>query len=159
MMRARMYRVFSCFCFVLLAVALGLSQVKEWNQIQAPPLPPFTPQEPIRVQLPNGMVIFLQEDHELPLIAAVAEIRGGSIYAPANKAGMVSVYGDVWRTGGTKDKTGDQMDDFLEARAAKIETSGGGESTTIGLDCLKGDFDTVFALYLDLLAQSRVSSR
>ena len=43
------------------------------------------------------------------------------------------------------------MDDFLEARAAKIETSGGADSTTIGLDCLKGDFDAVFDLYLDLL--------
>jgi zinc protease len=138
-------------CFVLLAVSFGAAQVKEWNQIQAPPLPAFKPQEPIRVQLANGMVIFLQEDHELPLIAAVAEIRGGSVYVPANKAGLVSVYGDVWRTGGTKTKTGDEMDDFLEARAAKIETSGGADSTTIGLDCLKGDFDAVFALYLDLL--------
>ena len=43
------------------------------------------------------------------------------------------------------------MDDFLEARAAKIETAGGSDSTTIGLDCLKGDFDAVFALFLDLL--------
>ncbi len=151
MRQGRMYRLLWLCCFALLAVSLGAAQVKEWNQIQAPPLPPFTPQEPIRVQLSNGMVIFLQPDHELPLIAATAEIRGGSIYVPANKAGMVSVYGDVWRTGGTKTKTGDQMDDFLEARAAKIETSGGSDSTSIGLDCLKGDFDAVFALYLDLL--------
>ena len=43
------------------------------------------------------------------------------------------------------------MDDFLEARAAKIETGDGGESTSISLNCLKGDFDAVFAMYLDLL--------
>ncbi len=151
MQTRRLYRLVLLFCFALLAVSLGVAQVKEWNQIQAPPLPAFNPPEPIRVQLANGMVIFLQEDHELPLIAAVAEIRGGDVYAPANKTGLVSVYGDVWRTGGTKSKTGDQMDDFLEARAAKIETSGGSDSTSIGLDCLKGDFDAVFALYLDLL--------
>ena len=60
---------------------------------------------------------------------------------------MVDLYGDVWRTGGSKSKTGDEMDDFLEARAAKIETDGQADSTTIGLNCLKGDFDAVFAMY------------
>lgn len=127
------------------------SQVPAWNQIQAPPLPPFNPQQPVRVQLPNGMVIFLQEDHELPLISATAQIRGGSIYEQGSKVGLADLYGDVWRTGGTKTKTGDEMDDLLEARAAKIETDNQAESTTISLNCLKGDFDAVFELYLDLL--------
>jgi len=144
------------FCFVLLLTALAPAQVKPWNQIQAPPLPAFKPQQPVRVQLPNGMVIFLQPDHELPLIEATARIRGGSIYAPANKAGMMALYGEVWRTGGTKTKTGDQMDDFLEARAAKIETDGESDSTTISLNCLKGDFDAVFEMFLDLLHNPEV---
>ena len=151
MRTGRIHRWLEICCFALLAVSIGVAQVKDWNKIQAPPLPAFEPQEPTRIQLANGMVIFLQPDHELPLITATADIRGGSIYLPANKAGLVSIYGDVWRTGGTKSKTGDQMDDFLEARAAKIETSGGSDSTSIGLDCLKGDFDAVFDLYLDLL--------
>jgi len=139
------------FCFLMLLTAFSSAQIKPWNQIQAPPLPAFTPPEPVRVQLSNGMVIFLQADHELPLISASARIRGGSIYEPASKAGLASLYGEVWRTGGTKTKTGDQMDDFLEARAAKIETDDQSDSTAISLDCLKGDFDAVFAMFLDLL--------
>jgi len=139
------------FCLLLLLTALSPAQIKPWNQIQPPPLPAFKPQEPIRVQLPNGMVIFLQEDHELPLIDATARIRGGSISEAANKTGFTDLYGEVWRTGGTKTKTGDQMDDFLEARAAKIETDNQSDSTTISLNCLKGDFDTVFEMFLDLL--------
>ncbi len=70
MLTRRIHRVLWLCCFALLAVSLGVAQVKEWNQIQAPPLPAFTPPEPIRVQLANGMVIFLQPDHELPLISA-----------------------------------------------------------------------------------------
>ena len=132
------------FSFVLLAAALGTAQVTPWNQLKFPPLPPFHPQQPTRIQLTNGMVIFLQPDHELPLISVTARIRGGSISEPAAKTGLVALYGDVWRTGGTKTKTGDQMDDFLEARAAKIETGDGPDSTSIGLNCLKGDFDPVF---------------
>ena len=114
-------------------------------------MPAFTPPEPTRIQLANGMVIFLQPDHELPLITATARIRGGSISEPPTKTGLTDLYGDVWRTGGTKTKTGDQMDDFLEARAAKIETDNQSDSTSISLDCLKGDFDAVFDMYLDLL--------
>ena len=73
------------------------------------------------------------------------------MYESASKTGLAGFYGEVWRTGGTKTKTGDQMDDFLEARAAKIETGGRSDSTTISLNCLKGDFDAVFEMFLDLL--------
>jgi len=36
-------------------------------------------------------------------------------------------------------------------RAAKVETGGGIDSTTISLSCLKGDFDDVFKVFADLL--------
>ena len=138
-------------CLLLFTGLAFGQQPIPWNKVQAPPLPTFTPPEPTRIELANGMVIFLQPDHELPLISAVARIRGGSVYEPANKTGLTDLYGEVWRTGGTKSKTGDEMDDFLEARAAKIETDNQSDSTTISLNCLKGDFDAVFAMYLDLL--------
>ncbi|MBZ5646535.1 MAG: insulinase family protein [Acidobacteriia bacterium] len=123
----------------------------EWQQIPTPPLPPFHPQEPKRIQLKNGMVIFLQEDHELPLIDGTMRIRGGGRDTPASKSGVMSIYGESWRTGGSKSRTGDQLDDFLEARAAKVETGGGVDSTNISFSCLKGDFDDVFAVFVDLL--------
>ncbi len=138
-------------CLLLLTALAPAQQVTPWDKIQAPPLPAFTPPEPTRIQLANGMVIFLQPDHELPLISVVARIRGGSISEPASKTGLGDLYGEVWRTGGTKTKTGDHMDDFLEVRAAKIETDNESDSTSISLNCLKGDFDAVFDLYLDLL--------
>jgi zinc protease len=97
------------------------------------------------------MVIFLQEDHELPLIDGTARIRGGSVNEPAGKVGLVDMYGEVWRTGGTKTQTGDQLDDFLEVRAAKVETGGGPDSTTISWSCLKGDLDDVFKAFVDVL--------
>ena len=140
--------------FVLTALTLSLpafAQYKEWAQIPIPPLPAFKPQQPKRIVLPNGMVIFLQEDHELPLIDGVARIRGGSTSEPAAKSGLVDLYGEVWRTGGTKSQTGDQLDDYLEIRAAKVETSGGADSTTAGWSCLKADFDDVFKVFVELL--------
>src|ERR1700752_1828525 len=127
------------------------AQATSWKQIPIPQLPNFKPQQPKRVELSNGMVIFLQEDHELPLIDGTARIRGGTVNEPASKTELVDIYGEVWRTGGTKSQTGDQLDDFLEVRAAKVETGGSTDSTTISFSCLKGDLDDVFKAFTDVL--------
>jgi zinc protease len=145
----------------LLVVALGFcclpsvakAQVADWKQIHFPPLNAFSPQEPHRVELSNGMVIFLQEDHELPLIRGTARIHGGSREEPAAKVGLVSIYGEVWRTGGTKNHTGDELDDYLEALAARVETGGGIDSTLISWDCLKDNFDEVFKVFVEFLQE------
>jgi zinc protease len=144
----------SAFALLLLIGCFGsdsLLSAQAWKQIPIPKLPEFKPPKPKRVQLANGMVIFLQEDHELPLIDGTARIRGGERRVPANKAGMMDIFGEAWRTGGTKTQTGDQLDDYLEQRAAKVETGGLGDSTTISFSCLKEDFGDVFRVFDDLL--------
>jgi zinc protease len=127
------------------------AQATSWQQVPIPPLPAFKPQQPKRIELANGMVIFLQEDHELPLIDGTARIRGGSVNEPASKTGLMDIYGEVWRTGGTKTQTGDQLDDFLEVRAAKVETGSSSDSTSINFSCLKADLDDVFKAFVDVL--------
>ncbi len=124
---------------------------KSWQQIPTPPLRRFQPHEPVRIQLNKGMVIFLQEDHELPTIDGVARIRGGARTVPKEKTGLISIYAQTWRTGGTLTKTGDELDDMLEARAARVETGGSVDSTTISFSSLKPDFEDVFATFLDVL--------
>ncbi len=145
--------------FFALAVSIGFfggnsqlsAQTQPWQQISIPQLPAFHPAQPKRIQLPNGMVIFLQEDHELPTVDGTARIRGGERSVPADKTGLTDIYGEVWRTGGTKSKTGDQLDDYLEQRAARVETNGGVDSTIVSWSCLKEDFDDVFRVFVDLL--------
>ena len=140
------------FCAGLIfAIAPDLVAQQPWTKIPIPPLPAFHPQEPKRIVLPNGMIIFLQEDHELPTIDGVARVRGGARSEPAAKVGLTGLYGEVWRTGGTKDQTGDQLDDYLEIRAAKVETGANDDSTTISLSCLKDDFNDVFKIFSELL--------
>ncbi|MGO9402543.1 MAG: M16 family metallopeptidase [Terriglobales bacterium] len=127
------------------------AQTQPWQQIPIPKLPEFHPPQPKRIELPNGMVVFLQEDHELPTIDGTARIRGGKRSVPASKTGLIDIYGEVWRTGGTKSQTGDQLDDYLEQRAAKVETDGGMDSTTVSWSCLKEDFDDVFRVFVEVL--------
>ena len=80
----------------------AFAQVRDYRELKTPPMRPFTPPAAKRIQLGNGMVVFLMEDHELPLIRATARIRGGGRDVPAEKAGLVTIYGQSWRTGGTR---------------------------------------------------------
>src|SRR5579885_100757 len=141
--------------WILLSLALLITtqvaaQQQPWQKIPIPPLPTFPPQDTTSIQLPNGMVIMLQEDHELPLISATALVKGGSSSEPASKVGLVSIYASTWRTGGTETKTGDQLDDELEAIAARVEAGGSIDTTSLSFNCLKQNFDQVFAAFLDL---------
>ena len=133
------------------AAAAPATTTKPWTKIPIPPLHAFKPQQPKRIELANGLTIFLQEDHELPFINGFILIRGGTRDEPAEKAGLVSLYGEAWRTSGTPTIDGDKLDDQLEAKAASLETAGGVGSTSVSWSSLKGDFDTVFADTLDLL--------
>src|SRR5262249_40453363 len=64
-----------------------------------------------------------------------------------------SIFGQAWRTGGTRKRTGDELDDFLEARAARVETGGGLDSTTVSLNCLKENFAETIDVMLELLRE------
>src|SRR5579871_1262931 len=150
-MKKHSLALLACLVFAFFANPSAFPQATDWTKIAIPPLPAFHPQQPKRIELANGMIIFLQEDHELPLIDGCMRMRGGSISEPANKSGMLDLYGEVWRNGGTKSQTGDQLDDFLEARAAKVETNNAPDSTSISFSCLKEDFDDVFKIFNDLL--------
>jgi zinc protease len=122
-----------------------------WQRIPIPPLHDFKPQQPKRIELVNGLVIFLQEDHELPFIDGSILIRGGSRNEPADKIGLVSLYGQTWRTSGSASTPGDALDETLAAKAAHVETSGSIASTSLRWSSLKQDSDQVFAIALDLL--------
>ena len=151
--RHAMTFVLALFLSPLAFAPRAAAQATDWKQIKAPALHAFHPEQPRRVELSSGMVVFLQEDHELPLIRGTAQIRGGSRNEPADKVGLVEIYGQAWRTGGTKSRTGDQLDDYLEAHAAKVETSGGADSTTVSWDCLKENLDEVFKVFVEVLRE------
>src|ERR1700686_5880397 len=84
---------------ICIAVPQATGQADSWQQIPIPPLPAFKPQAPKRIELKNGMVIFLQEDHELPLIEGTAPLRGGAVNEPEANAGLIDILGQIWPPG------------------------------------------------------------
>jgi predicted Zn-dependent peptidase len=104
-----------------------------------------------QVTLANGMQLFLLEDHELPLISVSARIRAGSIYEPPDKIGLAAITGAVMRTGGTVNRTGDEIDEQLESIAASVETGIGLNSGSAFVSVLKKDVDVGLGILADVL--------
>ena len=115
----------------------------------------FTPPEPERVVLPNGLVVYLLEDHELPLITMTATMRVGSWLDPTDQVGLASVTGITMRTGGTQQMTPEQLDEQLEHLSAQLSVGIGVEAGAAMLDVLKKDFRVGLGIFADVLRRPR----
>ncbi|MCX5645895.1 MAG: hypothetical protein NTZ17_14635 [Phycisphaerae bacterium] len=71
--------------------AAAQEPARAYKQLKYPQLRDIKIPDVQRLTLPNGMQLFLLEDHELPLIHVSAMIRAGSIYEPADKIGLAAL--------------------------------------------------------------------
>jgi zinc protease len=136
---------------LVLGAAPAAAQVATPQELVYPPLPAFQVPKPTRFVLPNGMVVMVIEDHELPLVNVTARIRTGSLLEPADKIGLAGLFGNVQRSGGTTTRKPDALDEFLESRAASIETGMGADSASASMSALKADVPVVLAAFADVL--------
>ncbi len=132
------------------AVAFG-QVVPSYKTLKYPPLPQVKIPEPAEFTLSNGMRVLLLEDHELPLIRGLALIRTGNLLDPSDKRGLSQVMADVLRSGGTKSKTGDQIDEELENIAGSVEAGMDESSASVSFSGLKETADQVLAVFKDVL--------
>ena len=116
----------------------------------------FAPPEPDRVVLENGMVAYLLEDHELPLINLSATIRTGGWLEPADKIGLAGLTGSVMRTGGGGELTAEQVDEELEQLAGDVSISIGRQAGSASLDILSKDLRRGLQIFAGLLRQPAV---
>jgi zinc protease len=146
----------------LLLCALNMpvnAQVESAADLRFPALSRFDIPRPQRVELENGLVILLLEDHELPLVEVTALVRAGSSLDPADKVGLADLAGEVLRTGGTETMPGDQLDDWLESRAAEVEVGVTPEAARVTLSSLKQDFPDALRVFSDVLRRPAFDSK
>ncbi|MBE9048664.1 insulinase family protein [Pleurocapsales cyanobacterium LEGE 10410] len=126
---------------------------KHYTELEFEPLPEIQLPEYARYELDNGMVVYLVEDRDLPLIGGTALIRTGSRYEPANKVGLARLTGTLMRSGGTQNHPAAELNAILEQNAAAVETSIGNTSGSASFNTLTEDIDTVFPLFTEVLRQ------
>jgi len=147
----RRYKIFISTLLILLFSSVAIAQKGPKDVFHFPKLGEIKmPKVETRV-LKNGMKLFLVEDHQYPTIDLRAMIRVGSIYEPPDKIGLASITGTVMRTGGTKTRPGDQLDEELEALAARVETGIGLNSGYAYMSVLKEDIDKGLEILADVL--------
>jgi predicted Zn-dependent peptidase len=133
---------------VFAAAAPADSPLPSPDKIKYPPLHFNLPQAQ-RIVLENGIVLYILEDHELPLISVNALIKTGSMYDPEGKEGVAELTTYLMRTGGTAKLSSTDIDDRFDFLAASPSISVSMESASIDFSFLAKDLDQS----LDLLAQ------
>ena len=121
--------------------------VPSYKDLKYPPLRPIQTPKVDTSTLPNGMKLYLLEDHELPTVSGTALVRTGNLFDPQDKIGLASITGMVMRIGGTRDKTGDQLDEQLENMAASVESGIGETSATVSFSALKENTGEVLEIF------------
>lgn len=113
----------------------------------------YQPPKPLdfRVELPNGMIVYIREDHTLPTFDATAIIRTGTIYDPQDKIGLAAMTGAVLRMGGTNTIPGDSLDEKLDFLGGSITSTIGSTSGRFTLSVLAKDTDEGLKLFADVL--------
>lgn len=101
--------------------------------------------------LSNGMILYLMEDHELPLIDLQAMIRTGSIYEPADRIGLAGITGSLIRSGGNRSHSSEALDEILDQIAVSMSVHIGSDSGEASLNTLKKDFDAALKLFSETL--------
>jgi zinc protease len=147
----------------LLLATLALAQtevrhatavIPSYKDLKFAPLPPIKAPEPVEFTLSNGIKVFLLENHELPEVSGAALIRTGNLFDPTGKHGLAQMTGEVIRSGGTKSKSGDQLDEELENVAASVESQIGESAATISFSCLKENTDQVIGVFNEVLTSA-----
>ena len=158
MVKVRRFVFLLVFTFTFLLLAFNFSnvamaQARHYTELRFTPLPDVKLPKYERYTMKNGMVVYLMEDHELPLVGGTALVRTGSRFEPGDKVGLAEITGEVMRTGGTKKYTPDQLNEILEQRAASVEAGIGEASGSASFASLTEDVDTVFELFTEVLRQ------
>jgi len=156
-MTAGLMKKYSLLTLVLLICFAGNSfaashTLPDPDRLRYPPLH-FKPPQAERIVLSNGMILYLLEDHELPLTNIHSIIKTGAYFDPDDKEGLADLTGTVMRTGGTETMSGGAIDEILESLAINLSISAQMESTSISFSSLKNNLDRGMKILSQIVMQ------
>jgi len=134
----------------IMAFSASASRALPLNVPQPAPLD-FKPPQGERVELPNGMIVYLLEDPSLPAVRINAVVRTGTINDPADKVGLGALTAGMLEDGGSASYKPEEIDKTLEYLGATINSSIDLEDASVSMFALEKDFDKVLDIYADVL--------
>lgn len=152
------FRILLPLLFLLLAGCQApRTEVVRPEQLSYPPLVFEVPQVE-KMILPNGIRLYLEEDHELPLVAVTAMLDGGSINDPVDKTGLADLHAALLRSGGAGDFSPKELDEHLAFHAIDLGASADSYTLSLGLSARREDMKIGISALRDLLRAPRFDS-
>lgn len=103
-----------------------------------------------RLELPNGLVVLLSENHATPSVAFKAVVAAGSRYETDDKAGLASLVGEMIDEG-TTTRSAQQIAETVEAVGGKLGTYGDYQESGVVAMFLSKDLALGLEIAADLL--------
>jgi zinc protease len=103
-----------------------------------------------RLELPNGLVVLLSENHATPSVAFKAVVAAGSRYETDDKAGLASLVGEMIDEG-TTTRSAQQIAETVEAVGGKLATYGDYQESGVVAMFLSQDLGLGLEIAADLL--------
>lgn len=118
---------------------------------QTPPGPtaprPFAFPKATSKTLPNGLRVYVVEDHRLPLVSATLQILAGNAYVAPDKSGLASTVAALLREG-TSTRSSQQLAKAVDNAGGNLSASAGDDTTAISMSFMK----SYAALGMELMA-------
>ncbi|MDT8440315.1 MAG: pitrilysin family protein [Desulfuromonadales bacterium] len=149
-MPARCLRNFLLLLSLFLLAACVAGPLLHPDRLNYPPLE-FNPPDVDRLTLPNGIRLYLKEDHELPLIQVSAIIGSGSLATDPAKTGFDQLFAGTWRTGGTEVWTPREFEEHVDQLAANLGAQMGPYFTQLDLSLRADNLDEGLQIIGELL--------
>jgi predicted Zn-dependent peptidase len=138
----------------LAAVCAGLAfgQAAHPRELTYPALK-FQPPDPkaFRTGLAGGLRAYIQEDRDLPLFTITALVHFGDLYVPKEKAGLGNLLGETLIQGGTKTRTGPEIEERLDFLGGSLSFNVGERTSQLTLSVLSKDLDEGLKTFFDVL--------
>jgi zinc protease len=140
-----------------LALVLALSSAppaaaqKHYKDLVYPPLRELVVPDVERVDLANGLALYLLPDRSLPKVEGLMLVKTGSRLESKEKVGLAGVLGQVLRTGGSESRTGEEVDRLLENAGASVETQIGVSAGSASIFALREHLPLVLEILADLV--------
>ena len=112
-----------------------------------------TAARPMRIELPNGLVLILKESHANPTVAITGLVKAGAIYDPPGKNGLAGFVARMLDRG-TKTRTALQIAESVENVGASLDFDGGSETTLFSGNTLSADLGVLLGSLADVLRNS-----
>jgi len=141
---------------VILSLVTAFSANAETGSL---PSPDNLSYQPLQIQLPqarrlvldNGIILYILEDRELPIVNINAIIRTGSMYDPPGKEGTAELTAQVMKTGGAGNISSSQMDSSFDFLGSAPDISIYLESADVSFSVLKENMETGINLLSQML--------